>query len=202
MLNQQRAINQPSRLAVRGENETRVPRVSLWTVPEKLGGAFFVLLVVQGTALVGAHAWRAFALAQDAQVVDTVLEEILLAVPLFVLAGILSMIELEGALTLSVWYESRVRRQEAEWRAAIYEEARMDLHKEYGTTTDEELARKIREEEQEKLLAELAEKAKRDEEIRQRIWDEGYAAGERAALTRPKQYPGIRDQAMHYPNFR
>lgn len=100
-------------------NEPREPIISLWTVPERWGGTFFVLLVMQGTVLVGLHAWRRIVTAQHAYIVDTLLEEAPVATPMFVLAGILSMIELEAALTLSVWYENRVRRKEAEWRAEI-----------------------------------------------------------------------------------
>ena len=91
-------------------------------MPERWGGAFFILLVAQGSALIGAHAWRTFTVVQDAHIVDTLLIEVLVATPMFVLAGILSMIELEAALTLSVWYENRVRRKEAEWRAKLERE--------------------------------------------------------------------------------
>ncbi len=119
-------------------NSTREPRVSLWTVPEKWGGAFFVLLVAQGASLIGLHAWRTVASAPHGHFVDTVIVEILVATPMFVLAGILSMIELEAALTLSVWYENRVRRKEAEWRAEIRRK-------------DEEMRAKLREEVREEI---------------------------------------------------
>lgn len=83
------------------------PRVSLWTVPERWGGWFFVLLVAQGGVLIGLHTWRALTLMPHVHVVDTVLSEVLVATPMLVFAGILSMIELEVALTLSRWYERR-----------------------------------------------------------------------------------------------
>ena len=101
---------------------TSEPRVSLWTVPAKWGGAFFVLLVGQGGALIGLHAWRAITGAPSAHVADTVLSEVLVGTPMLVFAGILSMIELEAALTLSVWYQDRVRRRrQAEYEAALAE---------------------------------------------------------------------------------
>ena len=133
MINHQENRIRIASTATQFGNGYREPRISLWTVPEKWGGAFFILLVVQGVALIVLHAWRALVLATDAYIVDTVLIEILVATPMFVLAGILSMIELEVALTLSVWYEGRVRRKEAEMRAKMLREeaeVRDELRKE------------------------------------------------------------------------
>ena len=96
------------------------PRVSLWTVPEKWGGGFFVLLVAQSGALIGLHAWRAVVSMPNVHVVDTVLSEVLAATPILVFAGILSMIELEVALTLSRWYERRsIQKDEERYEAGF-----------------------------------------------------------------------------------
>ncbi len=144
-------------------------------MPEKWGGAFFVLLVAQGAALLGVHAWRAFVIAQDGHIVDTVLVEVLVATPMFVLAGILSMIELEAALTLSVWYESRVRRKEAEMRAKLERE-------------DAEMRANIREEVREEIWeVALAEGMRLERERAKRLT----SARERptAARERAKRYP-------------
>ena len=97
------------------------PRMSLWTVPEKWGGLFFFLLVLQGGILIGLHSWRTVVTQTDLHIVDTVLVEVLVAAPLLVFSGILSMIELEVALTLSRWYERRSIREDKEH----YEAGRM-----------------------------------------------------------------------------
>lgn len=88
------------------------PRMSLWSVPAKWGGAFFVLLVAQGGLLVGTQAWRTTINA--AHVIDTVMSIALVAAPLLVVAGIVSMIELEVVLTLSAWFEWWRNRKEEE----------------------------------------------------------------------------------------
>ncbi len=88
--------------------------MSLWSVPAKWGGAFFILLVLQGGLLIGLHTWRSLALSPDEHVVDTLLNEVAAGTPMLVFAGILSMVELEAALTLSAWYIDRVRRRERE----------------------------------------------------------------------------------------
>ena len=79
-----------------------------------------MLLVVQGGALIGLHAWRAIVTAPSVHVADTVLSEVLVGTPMLVFAGILSMIELEAALTLSVWYQDRVRRRRIEEYKAAF----------------------------------------------------------------------------------
>lgn len=89
-----------------------------------------MLLVGQGGALIGLHAWRAVTAAPSAHVADTVLSEVLVGTPMLVFAGILSMIELEAVLTLSVWYENRVRRQNAEMRAKMRDELRKEVWEE------------------------------------------------------------------------
>ncbi len=104
----------------------RETRMSLWTVPRKWGGTFFVLLVAQGGLLIGLHAWRSLVLAPNEHVVDKVLSEVLVGTPMLVFAGILSMIELEVALTLSVWFEDRIRRKRKEEFEAGLEEARQE----------------------------------------------------------------------------
>ena len=101
------------------------PRMSLWSVPAKWGGAFFVLLVVQGGVLIGLHVWRSLVLSPDTHVVDTVLNEVLVATPILVFAGILSMIELEGALTLSAWFEWWRIRKEKERYAAGFKDGKI-----------------------------------------------------------------------------
>ena len=81
------------------------PRMSLWSVPARWAGAFFVLLVAQGAFLVGTQAWRTTVNVADSHIVDTVMSIALVAAPLLVVAGIVSMIELEVVLTLSAWFE-------------------------------------------------------------------------------------------------
>ena len=90
------------------------PRMSLWSVPEKWGGAFFILLVAQGGTLIGLQGWRTVVLETVREPIDTVLAIALVAAPLLVVAGIVSMIELEVALTLSAWYERRSRMKDIE----------------------------------------------------------------------------------------
>ena len=79
--------------------------MSLWSVPARWAGAFFVLLVGQGSLLVGTQAWRTTVNVGGSHVVDTVMSIALVSAPLLVVAGIVSMIELEVALTLSAWFE-------------------------------------------------------------------------------------------------
>ena len=100
------------------------PRMSLWSVPAQWGGAFFILLVSQGGFLVGLQAWRRVVTETDAHTVDTVLSIALVSAPLLVVAGIVSMIELEVALTLSAWYEWRIRKKQREEFEAGLEEGR------------------------------------------------------------------------------
>lgn len=96
------------------------PRMSLWSVPARWSGAFFVLLVAQGALLVGTQAWRTTVIVTDAHVVDTVMSIALVAAPLLVVAGIVSMIELEVALTLSAWFEWwRQKREEEKYQAGL-----------------------------------------------------------------------------------
>ena len=169
---------------------TREPRVSLWTVPERWGGAFFVLLVAQGASLIGLHTWHTIASAPHARIVDTVIVEILVATPMFVLAGILSMIELEAALTLSVWYENRVRRKEAEWRAELdRQEAEWRA----------ELDRKNAERKTELERKNSKMRAKIRDELREEIWEEAFAEGQRAERERGKGLGAVRERAKRYP---
>lgn len=96
--------------------------MSLWSVPARWAGAFFVLLVAQGSLLVGTQAWRTTVIVTDAHVVDTVMSIALVAAPLLVVAGIVSMIELEVALTLSAWFEWWRQKREAEkYEAGVLE---------------------------------------------------------------------------------
>ena len=93
---------------------TSEPRMSLWSVPARWAGAFFVLLVAQGAFLVGTQAWRTTVNVADSHVVDTVMSIVLVAAPLMLVAGIMSMIELEVALTLSAWFEWWRQKREEE----------------------------------------------------------------------------------------
>ena len=96
--------------------------MSLWSVPARWAGAFFVLLVAQGAFLVGTQAWRTTVNVADSHVVDTVMSIVLVAAPLLVVAGIVSMIELEVALTLSAWFEWwRQKREEEKFQAGLEE---------------------------------------------------------------------------------
>ena len=125
-------------------------RVSLWTVPAKWAGAFFVLLVAQGGTLIGLHAWRAIVSEPSVHLADTVLSEVLVGTPMLVFAGILSMIELEAALTLSVWYQDRVRRRrQAEYEAGLKEGERRGRQK--GIAEGIKEARRLERERQERL---------------------------------------------------
>ena len=127
------------------------PRMSLWSVPAKWGGAFFVLLVVQGGVLIGLHVWRSLVLSPDTHVVDTVLNEVLVATPILVFAGILSMIELEGALTLSAWFEWwRIRKEKERYAAGFKDGAKV------GRAKWIEEGRRL---EREKVMAEIASKS-------------------------------------------
>ncbi len=168
MINQQRNTERIASVGIELGNVRREPRISLWSVPEKWGGMFFVLLVVQGAALIGLHAWRALVVSTNAHIIDTVLVEVLVATPMLVLAGILSMIELEAALTLSVWYENRVRRKEAEWRAEIERK-------------DAEAQAKIREELRQEIWEEAFAEGRRAERERSK--------GQTAARDQAKRYP-------------
>ena len=128
------------------------PRMSLWTVPEKWGGGFFFLLVSQGGILIGLHAWRTAVSMPNAHLVDIVLSEVLVAMPILVFAGILSMIELEVALTLSQWYERRSIRKDKERYEAGFKDGEMRGEKR-GWEKGIEEGRRF---EREKVMAELA----------------------------------------------
>ncbi len=79
-----------------------------------------MLLVAQGAFLVGTQAWRTTVNVSDSHVVDTVMSIALVAAPLLVVAGIVSMIELEVALTLSAWFEWwRQKREEEKFQAGL-----------------------------------------------------------------------------------
>lgn len=138
------------------------PRMSLWTVPEKWGGGFFFLLVSQGGILIGLHAWRAVVSMPNVHLVDTVLSEILSATPILVFAGILSMIELEVALTLSQWYERRSIRKDKERYEAGFKDGEKrgeKLGEKRGWEKGIEEGRRL---EREKLMAELASQSNGD----------------------------------------
>lgn len=130
------------------------PRMSLWTVPEKWGAGFFFLLVSQGGVLIGLHAWRTVVSMQNVHPVDTVLSEVLVATPILVFAGILSMIELEVALTLSQWYERRSIRKDKERYEAGFKDG-----EQRGREKGIEEGRRL---EREKVLAELASQSNGD----------------------------------------
>lgn len=136
------------------------PRVSLWTVPKKWGGWFFFLLVSQGGILIGLHAWRTVVSMPNVQLVDTVLNEVLVATPMLVFAGILSMIELEVALTLSQWYEWRSIRKDKERYEAGFRDGEIQGEErgekrgwEMGIAKGIEEGRRL---EREKVMAELS----------------------------------------------
>ena len=139
------------------------PRMSLWSVPAKWGGAFFVLLVVQGGVLIGLHVWRSLVLSPDTHVVDTVLNEVLVATPILVFAGILSMIELEGALTLSAWFEWWRIKKEKERYAAGFKDGKirgeMQGEKRGEIRGWEKGIEEGRRLEREKVMAEMASKS-------------------------------------------
>ena len=79
-----------------------------------------MLLVAQGAFLVGTQAWRTTVNVVDSHSVDTVMSIALVAAPLLVVAGIVSMIELEVALTLSAWFEWwRQKREEEKFQAGL-----------------------------------------------------------------------------------
>ena len=81
-----------------------------------------MLLVAQGALLVGTQVWRTTVHVTDSHVVDTVMSIALVAAPLLVVAGIVSMIELEVALTLSAWFEWwRQKRAEENFQAGLEE---------------------------------------------------------------------------------
>ena len=134
------------------------PRMSLWTVPEKWGGGFFFLLVSQGGMLIGLHTWRTLISMPNVHLVDTVLSEVLFATPILVFAGILSMIELEVALTLSQWYERRSIRKDKE----RYESGFRDGEKRGEKRGWEKGIEEGRRLEREKFMAELASQSNGD----------------------------------------
>ena len=96
--------------------------MSLWSVPARWGSAFFILLVFQGGTLIGLQAWRTLVTEPDLHAVDTVMAIALVSAPLLVVAGIVSMIELEVALTLSAWFEWWVeKKRREEYEAGLVE---------------------------------------------------------------------------------
>ena len=138
------------------------PRMSLWTVPEKWGGGFFFLLVSQSGVLIGLHAWRSVVSMPNVHLVDTVLSEVLVATPILVFAGILSMIELEVALTLSQWYERRSIRKDKERYEAGFKDGEIRGEKRGEKRGWERGIEEGRRLEREKLMAELAERIDSD----------------------------------------
>ena len=96
--------------------------MSLWSVPARWGSAFFILLVFQGGTLIGLQAWRTLVTEPESHAVDTVMSIALVSAPLLVVAGIVSMIELEVALTLSAWFEWWVeKKRREEYEAGLVE---------------------------------------------------------------------------------